>query len=275
MQKLSISILCSIISLGASAQYYYKDIISNRQLKEDMNAYKEKKIRSIKINSFDFDGMASEGFFCEKKMSKDFRKAELFTRSSGSATSLFTSIFDDKGNLLSSTDSSEISVSHNNYFYDDAGRVKRIVSTVKSSDDDFSNEISEEHIYDYNDQGIATGMTVIKNKTNPTRILFSTDDRNNISIEKETKSGSKYYYYYDTKDRLTDVVHANEYRPNLVAIYLFEYDEPGHITQMTTTEEGSNNYFVWRYMYNDNLRTKERLYSKDRKLMGSIEYEYN
>ena len=43
---------------------------------------------------------------------------------------------------------------------------------------------------------------------------------------------------------------------------------------MTTTEEGGNNYFIWKYNYDNNLRSQERLFSKDRRLMGRIEYEY-
>ncbi len=256
------------------AQYYYKDIISNSQLKTDMALYKEKKIRSIKLNSFDYDGQPSEGFFCEKKISKNLKKSELFTKSPGSATSLFTSTFDENGNLLSTSDSSEISVSRNFYSYNALGKVSRILSTVMSSDDDFLNEITEEHLYEYNQEGFPTTMVLVKNKRDTTRVLFSADENNNVSIEKDTKTGSKYYYYYDTKNRLTDVVHANEYRENLVAVYIFEYDDNGLITQMTTTEEGTNNFYVWRYQYDNGLRTKERLYSKDRKIMGSIEYEY-
>jgi hypothetical protein len=46
-------------------------------------------------------------------------------------------------------------------------------------------------------------MIRVKNKYDSTTILFSADENNNISIEKDTKSGSKYYYYYDAKNRLT------------------------------------------------------------------------
>lgn len=275
MSKLFFSLFLFSFQQVAFAQYYYKDIISNSQLKVDMASYKEKKIRSIKLNSFDYDGQPSEGFFCEKKIAKNFKKAELFTKASGSATSLFTSTFDENGNLLSTSDSSEISVSRNYYSYNGAGKVSKIVSTVVSSDDDFLNEITEEHLYDYNQDGFPTAMVIVKNKRDSTRVLFSADEKNNVSIEKDTKTGSKYYYYYDAKNRLTDVVHANEYRENLVAIYIFEYDDNGLITQMTTTEEGTNNFYVWRYLYDNGLRSKERLYSKDRKIIGSIEYVYN
>lgn len=274
MRKLVLCVCLLLAFDSIQAQYYYKDIVSNRQVAADMASYKEKKIREIKLRSYEFDGQESDGFFCEKRISRDYKKAELFTKAPGTATSLFTSVFNNKGDLATSTDSSEISLTHNFYNYDEAGNVKRIASSVKSSDDDFHTEIFEEHLYEYNEQGLPTKMTVVKNRRDSTIILFLPDEKNNVSIEKDTKSGSKYYYYYDERNRLTDVVHANEFRENLVAVYLFEYDGQGNISQMTTTEEGTNNYYIWRYNYDNGLRSRDRLFAKDKKLMGRIEYEY-
>lgn len=274
MNKLFIAFLFVFFSKASHAQYYYKDIVSNKQLTADMVSYKEKKVRTIKINSFEDDDSPSEGFLCEKTISRDYKKSELFTRSNITAISLFTSIYNDKFQLLTSTDSSQISVTHNYYSYDESDRVKKIVSSVRSNDDDFTNEIIEEHIYEYNTQNLPASMMRVKNRRDSTRILFLTDEKNNISVEKDTKNGDKYYYYYDAMNRLTDVVHANEFRENLVAVYVFEYNAANQIIQMTTTEEGTDNFFIWRYKYEDGLRIKEGLFSKNRKLLGSIEYEY-
>ena len=275
MHKLFPALLLLLSSFSTQAQYYYKDILTSKQLSADMEIYKNKKIHKIKIKSFEDDGEPSQGFFCERKISHDYKSSELFTKSNISGRSLFTSVFNEKGKIVSTSDSSDISVSHNFYFYDDNSRITKIVPSVRSSDDDFTNEIFEEHLYTYNDQNLPVSMIRVKNKSDSTKILFLPDEKNNVSIEKDTKSGSKYYYYYDEKNQLTDVVHANEYRENLVAVYLFEYNNSGDLTQMTTTEEGTNNYYVWRYNYDDKLRTGERLFSKSRRLMGSIEYEYD
>jgi hypothetical protein len=43
---------------------------------------------------------------------------------------------------------------------------------------------------------------------------------------------------------------------------------------MTATEEGGSYYFIWKYTYADGLRIKESCFSKERRLMGTIEYEY-
>ena len=276
MKKTFILVL-SLFSIGLSlqAQYYYRDIISNKQLLAEMAIYKENKIRSIKIKSFEDDGTESDGFFCEKKISKDYRKTELFTRSNISGISLFISLFNDKGQLLSTSDSSEIAVSVNKYSYDKDGRLFSILSIIKSSDDDFTNEIQEEHIYYYNSNNLPEKMIRDKNKYDSIAIFFALDENNNLGIEKDSKNGFKYYYYYDNKNRITDIVHSNDATTKLLPDYLFEYNNAGQLVQMTNTEEGGSNYFVWKYSYDNGLRSREKCYTKERKLMGSIEYEYN
>ena len=276
MKKTFILVL-SLFSIGLSlqAQYYYRDIISNKQLLAEMAIYKENKIRSIKIKSFEDDGTESDGFFCEKKISKDYRKTELFTLSNISGISLFISLFNDKGQLLSTSDSSEIAVSVNKYSYDKDGRLSSILSIIKSSDDDFTNEIQEEHIYYYNSINLPEKMIRVKNKYDSIAIFFALDENNNLGIEKDSKNGFKYYYYYDNKNRITDIVHSNDATTKLLPDYLFEYNNAGQLVQMTNTEEGGSNYFVWKYSYDNGLRNREKCYSKERKLMGSIEYEYN
>ena len=56
--------------------------------------------------------------------------------------------------------------------------------------------------------------------------------------------------------------------------YFFEYGHDGNISKMTATEEGSNNYYTWKYVYENGLRTVERCYLKGRSLVGSVEYIY-
>jgi hypothetical protein len=282
MNKLFATALLFLCSHSLHAQYYYKDIISNKQISVDMATYKQKRIHSIKIKSFEDDGSPSEGFLCEKTISKDYSSIELFTRSNVSAISLFTSVFNDKLQLLNTTDSSEISVTRNYYTYDESGRLKKIFSSVKSNDDDFTNEILEEHIYEYNAAGLPVSMVRVKDRRDSTRVLFSLDEKNNVVLEKDSKSGTKYYYYYDEKNKITDIAHTNEFREKMVADYVFEYDADGMLKQMSVTEEGrgkeaqdnTQSFVIWRYINEDGLRQKEGLFTQNGKLLGSIEYEY-
>lgn len=258
-------LLFCVAGFTGTAQFYYKDILSNKQLLADMAAYKQNRIKTINIKSFEDDGSPSEGFNCEKKFTKDYAKATLFTRSQISGASLLTSTFNDKGLLIKTYDSSEISVTTNLYNYDYMDRIHSIVSSVRSQDDDFTNEIREEHIYHYNETGQAEKMIRVKNFTDSTPILFALDENDNVGIEKDTRSGTKYYYYYDAKRRITDIVQENDFKKGLVPDYLFEYNNSaGLLSQMTTTEEGGNYYYVWKYTYDNGLRLKEKCFNKEK-----------
>lgn len=275
MKKSLILILLVAFFLQGKSQYYYRDILNSQQLQKDIVQLKERKIREVSIKSFDSDGTPSEGFFCEKKISKDFTRTELFTRSDISSASLLTSTFDDQGRILQINDSSKISVSYTRYQYNDQGKVSHILSTVISSDDDFHSEMKEEHVYFYDEKGYPIEMKRVKNGKDTSLILFRTDEQGNVTIEKNTKTGSKYYYYYNNRHLLSDVVLANEYKNNLTPQYSFEYNSNGQITQMSTSAEGGGTYNVWKYKYDDGLRTAEKCYAKGKQLLGSVEYDYN
>ena len=261
-------------TLNASAQYYYKDILSSRQLIAEMATLKEQKIRTVILNSFEDDGSPSDGFFCERKINKAYNTVETFTKSYVTGASVFTSLFNEKGLLSKTIDSSDISSSTSIYTYYDNDKVKSILSIVRSSDDDFKNEITEEHTYEYDAQNQPIKMTRKKGNNDITVYIFSEDENKNISIEKNTKTGDTYYYYYDNKNQITDVVRLNKFNQKMLPDYIFEYNNAGLITQMTTTEEGGSYYFIWKYSYENGLRTREKCYSKERRLMGTIEYEY-
>lgn len=273
------SVFCIVLAVftvySVTAQYYYKDIVSSQQLQTDMAAYKNNKVRTINIKSFEGDGLESEGFFAQKKISKDYSKTELFTRSNISAPSLLISEFNDKGQIVKTHDSSTISVTNNNYQYNSKGSLKSVSSSIRSSDDDFTTELFEEHIYEYDQDDRLSKMFRVKNRRDTVVILFAYDDAGNLAIEKDTRTGSKYYYYYDAKNRITDIVQENDLKLRPFPDYLFEYNNSqGLVSQMIATEEGGNNYYVWKYLYDNGLRTAEKCYTKERRLMGRIEYEY-
>ncbi len=67
----------------------------------------------------------------------------------------------------------------------------------------------------------------------------------------------------------------NERVKRLLPQYMYEYNQLGQIKQMITTEEGGENYYTWKYTYNDQrLRETEKCINKERKVMGSVEYKY-
>ncbi|HEY6437601.1 MAG TPA: hypothetical protein VIY47_13500 [Ignavibacteriaceae bacterium] len=278
MKKTAIFLLLLVTFLPFTyAQYYYKDLVSNSLAQAETAALKEQKIRAVKVHSFEGDQTPSEGFFCEKKISKNYQRIETYTRSYTTGKALLTTYYNDKGQVIQSTDSSEITVATSRYKYNEQGDVASIISNSHSTDDDFKTVLQEEHQYIYNEKRRPVQMLRIKNQTDSTLIDFIIDEHGNVTDEIEPgKNGRHYYYYYDTKNRLIDIVKLNVVFGKLMPDLTFEYNSSNQVTQMITVEEGVNrNYYTWRYFYSDGLRIIEKCYSKENTLLGYFEYEYD
>ncbi|MEO7582704.1 MAG: hypothetical protein ABIS74_06925 [Ferruginibacter sp.] len=262
---------------AARSQYYYKDIVSNKQVLAEREGLKEQKIRNILVHSFEGNREPSPGFFCEKKITKDYRRMETYTKSNITGKALQTTYYNDKDQLIQSTDSSELSVTSSFYEYDSKGNISNIISQSHSNDEDFSTNLLEEHQYTYNEKGIPVKMLRIRNKKDSSTIIFGLDEKGNVIDENETaKNGKHYYYYYNDKNRLTDIVKFNVVKKKLLPDFIFEYNSVGQVTQMVTVEEGINSdYYTWKYIYNDGLRIIEKCFSKENILLGYFEYEYD
>ncbi|MBI3884015.1 MAG: hypothetical protein HY305_07380 [Sphingobacteriales bacterium] len=107
-------------------------------------------------------------------------------------------------------------------------------------------------------------------------VNFTIDEKGNVGEEEEVALYNKhFFYYYDDKNRLTDIVHYNAIKKKVSPDFIFEYNEEGQLGQMISVGEGVNSsYSIWRYYYTNNLRTEERCFSEDKKLMGYFIYEY-
>jgi len=270
-------LLLTVFAATSQAQYYYKDIVSNKQVIAEKQSLKEQKVRNILVHSFEGNGDDSPGFFCEKKISKDYRRIETFTKSNITGKSLQTAYYNDKEQLIQSTDSSELSSTTSMYQYDANGQITNIISNSHSNDDDFSTRLVEEHQYQYDEKGRPVKMLRIRNSKDTAQIIFTADNKGNIIDEKDMgKNGKHYYYYYNDKNRLTDIVKFNVVKNKLMPDFVFEYNSDGQVTQMVSVEEGMNSdYYTWKYVYNDGLRIIEKCFSRENILLGYFEYEYN
>ena len=275
-QLIIVYILSAMLANVAAAQYYYKDILSNKQLIAEMTKYKEQNIKIIDVHSFEADQEPSKDFFCEKKISKDYRKIETYTRSEGTGKTLLTSYFNKDGFLERSIDSSATNASSSLYRYDNNGNLISTTTNSRSSDADYVTSSMEIHLYAYNDKGQLQKMWRIKNNKDTTEIDFVIDENGNVAEEIPTAiDDTHYYYYYNEKRQLTDIVRYNDIRQKLVPAFIFEYNYVGQVTQMVTVKDGiGSDYNTWQYLYDDGLRIKEKCYSKKKELLGYFEYEY-
>ncbi len=264
------------VSSGVNAQYFYKDIWTNQQLTKDFSILKNENVRTVVVKSFEDDGEPSQDFFCERKIDRNFTKSETVTRSIITQQSLLVSYYNERGWLIKTVDSTQTSLSRVEYTYDNKGHIIMVTNFTKANDE--NGGITETHQYTYNAAGKPEKMIRKKNNSDVSTVNFTIDDKGNIIDEEEIirgVKGRKYFYYYDDKNRLTDVVHYNDRAKRLLPDYMYEYNQSGQIKQMISTEDNISNYFTWKYTYNDQrLRESEKCYSKEKRLLGSIQYEY-
>ena len=257
-------------------QYYYKDIIIPRQTTEKWKAYKENKVSSVIINSFEGNGQPTEGFTGKLTIARDFSQISTYTRSDENQASTLLARYDSKGMLTSTIDTSDRFQSTTEYGYDEQGHIVSITNNSLETDD--SVKESEQHVWKYDQKGIPQLMLKIKESTDTTYIRFIADEKGNITEERQMHNQDSLpaiYYYYDDQNRLTDIVRYNVRARRLLPDYIFDYDNKGHIASMLVVPEG-NDYQKWIYEYNDmGLKDKENCFGKGNELLGRIEYEYS
>ncbi len=262
---------------SSSAQYYYKDILSTQKLNNEFLILKNANIKLIKISSFDENDQPSEGFFCEKKVNKNFTQSEMMSKSNITGQSVLVTDYNNTGKIAKTTSTTPNTTNTVEFEYDPLGQIS-LIRTKTIADGD-SAGIIETHEYTYNEEGKPVKMLRKKNNQLISTISFIADDKGNV-IEEDAAGNTtdkKYYYYYDTNNHLTDIVHFNVIAQRLLPDYIFEYNnnstEP---TQMISVDETGRNYFIWRYGYDDKqLPDIQKCYSKEKKLLGTIQFEYH
>ncbi len=264
------------ISQTLSAQYYYKDILGSKESNQLYTKYQALQVRTVAINSFEADGSKSPNFICEQLFVPANRSLKTTTQSDVTDPSILISYFDEKGNLSHTVDSSSTMVSISVYVFNEDNKL----TFLKNSSTEINKQITDviEHFWYYNTNGQPEKMYKITNTKDTTTVTFILDESGNIAEERSFKKGKPFstvLYYYDSKNRLTDIVRYNEKAKRLLPDYLFEYSENNQLIQKITVPANNANYQIWRYQYDANgLRIKEVLYDKNKKLMGKIEYRY-
>ena len=265
----------TLIIPSANAQYYYKDILNTQKINKEFSELKKAGIKLINLKSFEDNNEPSEGFFAEKKINKTFTQSEMISRSYITEETLIITDYDKEGRITKTTTSTPTITNTLEYTYNPEGYLKQI--TTSSFDDRDSGIIKESREYQYS-EGLPEKMIAKRNGSLIFTIHFIKDESGNIIEENESgKTGDKkYYFYYDSQNRLTDIVRFNATAGRLLPDYMFEYDDAGILpSRMTTIEAGGSNYFIWRYAYTANhLPEIEKCYSKEKRLLGTIEYEY-
>ena len=179
--------------------------------------------------------------------------------------------------MTSVSDTSSSVISTTSYSYDDKNNPVIIKNIVTDAHD--SIYVNEVHQWFYNNEGRPLNMLRIVNNNDTTEVRFTLDEKENVIEELpfiKKISREKIYYYYDLKNRLTDIVRFNMKAGRLLPDYMFEYSEQNQITQkITTLSTLGLGYLIWRYVYdNKGLKIKEASFNRDKVMTGKIEYSY-
>lgn len=263
--------LCVLSCFG---QYYYKDILTTREVNHNFLLYKTHKITRIRLNSFQGNTPVTEGFLCEQKVSGN--QMVTYTKTADAGESFFTAFYNAKSLLAQTVDSTGETISTTRYEYDDADHITRMTNETRARDG--SSRTADVHAWQYTPAGKPSKMFRIKNNRDTTTVFFTVDEKGNVSEEVRTGSrgAEKIYYYYDDQNRLTDVVRYNDKVKRLLPDYIFEWEDSGELATMLVVPEGSSDYLKWYYKYDEaGLKAVDFCYNKKKELQGKIEYTYN
>lgn len=275
MKKSFTGIFFLMVISQSFGQYYYSDIAGTQQTNQQYKTLISNQLKKISAVSYEANNQPVENFLLEQLI--DNTKQQIVTRSKTSTVGESFFISSYRGNKLSKTvDSSSSAVNTVQYQYEMDGKLKSITSTNKDFDGTLMS--TEIHNWFYNAKGQPEKMYRVKNNTDTTYVTFAYDEAGNVGEEtwkKKNRVVETYYYYYNAKNQLTDIVRYSKKARQMLPDFIMEYDEKGRVVQMTQTQSASANYLIWRYLFNTNgLKEKEMVYNKKKEFLGKIEYSY-
>lgn len=264
-----------LLSVAASAQYYYKDIVGTKESSDLIRTYTANKVRTVKLNSYTINNTPLSDFNIQQEFLPAQKALQTVTKSAYTSPSYLTTYVDAAGRVVKTTDSTGSVVNTTMYAYNNAGNLSAVLF---QAGDSLAATQTDDHLWQYNAQGRITKMLRIKNKKDTAVVSFKLDDAGNI-IEEQEKHGvlteEPYYYYYDKAARLTDVVRYNKAARKLLPETMLEYSDNAQVIQRITVPQNSDDYLIWRYAYDaKGLKTKEVIFNKQKEQTGKVEYVY-
>lgn len=259
------------------SQFYYTDILSTKLANDNYVNYKNNKVKKV----IGTDAIASkdgekESVTVQQNFTSNWSNVTTETSLSTGIKTASTATYTNNKIVKKLEEGKNIN-SLVQYEYDNAGK---LLSIYTSSDDTSVNKgFNEKHIWWYDAKQQPTKMLKIKNNIDTTTVNFFKDEQGNVAEERWIKKDElveTYYYYYNEKSLLSDIVKFNMKVGKMLPEFLFEYDEKNNINKMTQVPFGSSNYVVWHYLYNEKgLKEAEFCYTKKGELIGKMEYTYS
>jgi hypothetical protein len=275
----TISIAISLFCIKtASAQYYFQDIVSGSNSSKNFLLLKANKIKSVTVSSIEPDGNETEGFGISQKVNANLNQLTTVTESSQTGIATLITNFNKVGFPEKLVDSSTNLTNIMNYWYDAEGRLLKLSSQSRDPEDTNKYTITEDHLFTYNSAGQLVSMLRIKDRFDTLLVKFIPAEKGLPGEEQWWKNNRKtenWFYYYDDKGQLTDVVRYNPKYKKMIPDYVFEYNEAGQIASQTVVQPGTSFFRLWMYEYDGRgLKKAETIFKKGKEQEGRIIYEY-
>jgi hypothetical protein len=274
MQKSLVLLTLLFISYYSNAQFYYNDVFNLKVSNKIYSNLIKNNIREISAVSTERDGTPTKGFAYLKSIKDNGNTVTTHTElETGGVTDDVDTYMN--GLLTKSEDSADNVLTTVEYTYDADGKLL----TVQTQTDDtaMSTHSTELHKWFYTGNE-PDSMIRIKDKTDSTVVRLKKDDHNNVAEElwiKKRRVIEHYFYYYNSNNQLTDIVRFNNKAQQMLPDFLFEYDANGMLSQLTQIPQGSSDYVIWQYIYDERgLKTKDVLFDKRQQLLGTVTYTY-
>ncbi len=276
--KVSIKLISLLLVCQTTfAQYYYKDILAAQQAADKEKIYRTNGVKSVELSSKDGNDQAEDGFVCEQHVVNNFMTIITYSKSKFTPESFQTTLYNERGLLKRTIDTSKSYSTSTDYQFDDDGRLINLINTSIQTDNQLKDV--EEHRWQYDKNGKPFEMMKIKNGNDTTFFHFVIDEKGNVAEERSVHNKidmPTVFYYYNTNSQLTDIVRYNAAAKRLLPDFIFTYDDKGVLTSMIVVPEGSSDYQKWVYKYNDKgLKLEEMCFNKRTEMLGKIIYHYN
>jgi hypothetical protein len=273
--KTLLSVVAGLLALSSSAQYYYKDIIGTRESADLISRYRRNHVQTVDMRSYTINNTPIESLSVKQNFSPSTNSLLTITKTEYLPPSYLRTFFDEEGRVIKTTDSTAGVVNTTLYTYNSQGAVGTILTRFGDS---LASLKTDERQWQYDARNRITKMLRIRNGRDTSVVSFKLDETGNVIEEQETRRFVKeepFYYYYDAKNRLTDIVRYNKKAARLLPEQMFDYSVANNLIQRTTIAPNSDNYLVWRYRFNDKgLKTREEIFNKQKELTGKVEYHY-
>ena len=263
-----------LAAFNSYSQYYYNDIVSAKESNRIFAALKQNNIHHVSATSVESDNTPVQGFSYNRRIENNgalvITSTELATTGSSVTYEYYAG-----DRLVKSIDSSFRVATTVNYKYNDQGNI----ASIETQTDDTSMNVHSVEVHQwFYTGGLPDSMLRIKEGADTTFVRLIRDEEQNVTEElwiKKGKTLERYYYYYNDQSQLTDIVRFNYKAQQMLPDFLFQYDNNGIVSQMTQVPQGSSDYVIWQYIYdNRGLKVKDVLFDKRQELLGTVTYSY-